>query len=45
MPFCNSNLDYNIRVTNFVNSLTFEEKMSQFVNGAGPIPRYNIPAY
>ncbi|MGA9586724.1 MAG: glycoside hydrolase family 3 C-terminal domain-containing protein [Terracidiphilus sp.] len=45
MPFRNSSLPIDKRVDDLVGRLTLEEKVSQLIDRAAPIPRLDIPAY
>jgi beta-glucosidase len=45
MPFRNSNLPIQERVNDLVTRMTLEEKVSQLIDRAAPIPRLDIPAY
>jgi beta-glucosidase len=45
MPFRNANLTIEQRVDDLVSRLTLEEKVSQLIDRAAPIPRLDIPAY
>ncbi|MGA7109800.1 MAG: glycoside hydrolase family 3 C-terminal domain-containing protein [Terracidiphilus sp.] len=45
MPFRNPNLPLEKRVDDLVSRLTLEEKVSQLIDRASPIPRLDIPAY
>jgi len=45
MPFRNSSLPIDKRVDDLVSRLTLEEKVSQLIDRAAPIPRLDIPAY
>ncbi|ONI35067.1 hypothetical protein PRUPE_1G513200 [Prunus persica] len=44
-PFCKTTLPINQRVQDLVSRLTLDEKISQLVNSAPPIPRLSIPSY
>ncbi|PQP96150.1 putative beta-D-xylosidase 7 [Prunus yedoensis var. nudiflora] len=44
-PFCKTALPINQRVQDLVSRLTLDEKISQLVNSAPPIPRLGIPSY
>ncbi|KAJ6919892.1 hypothetical protein NC651_013740 [Populus alba x Populus x berolinensis] len=44
-PFCKTTLPISQRATDLVSRLTLEEKISQLVNSAQPIPRLGIPGY
>ncbi|KAI5355511.1 hypothetical protein L3X38_008406 [Prunus dulcis] len=44
-PFCKTTLPINQRVQDLVSRLTLDEKISQLVNSAPPIPRLGIPSY
>lgn len=44
-PFCNTTLPISQRVEDIISRLTLDEKISQLVNTAPPIPRLGIPAY
>ncbi|KAL4310705.1 hypothetical protein GQ457_01G011800 [Hibiscus cannabinus] len=44
-PFCNTTLSINQRVHDLISRLTLDEKISQLVNTAPPIPRLGIPDY
>ncbi|OMO94253.1 hypothetical protein COLO4_16443 [Corchorus olitorius] len=44
-PFCNTTLPISLRVHDIISRLTLDEKISQLVNTAPPIPRLGIPAY
>lgn len=44
-PFCKTTLPINQRVQDLVSHLTLDEKISQLVNSAPPIPRLGIPSY
>ncbi|XP_057442573.1 probable beta-D-xylosidase 7 [Lotus japonicus] len=43
--FCNSKLPITQRAKDLVSRLTLDEKLSQLVNSAPPIPRLGIPGY
>jgi beta-glucosidase len=45
MPFRNPSLPVGQRVDDLVTRLTLEEKVSQLIDRAAPIPRLDIPAY
>jgi len=45
LPFCNTSLDFETRAWDIVNRLTTQEKIPLFSNGAGAVPRLNIPNY
>jgi beta-glucosidase len=45
MPFRNPALSIEQRVDDLVSRLTLEEKVSQLIDRAAPIPRLDIPAY
>ena len=45
MPFRNPDLPIQQRVDDLVSRLTLDEKVSQVIDRAGPIPRLDIPAY
>src|SRR6185437_501557 len=45
MPFMNSALPVDKRVDDLISRMTLEEKVSQLVDRAAPIPRLNIPFY
>jgi len=45
MPFRNPSLPIEKRVDDLVSRLTLEEKVSQLIDRAAPIPRLDIPAY
>jgi beta-glucosidase len=45
MPFRNPALPIEQRVDDLVSRLTLEEKVSQLIDRAAPIPRFDIPAY
>ncbi|MGA8671843.1 MAG: glycoside hydrolase family 3 N-terminal domain-containing protein [Terracidiphilus sp.] len=45
MPFGNASLPIEQRVDDLVSRLTLEEKVSQLIDRAAPIPRLDIPAY
>src|SRR5208282_405610 len=45
MPFRNASLPIEQRVDDLVSRLTLEEKVSQLIDRAAPIPRLDIPAY
>ena len=45
MPFRNPALPIDQRVDDLVHRLTLEEKVSQLIDRAAPIPRLDIPAY
>ncbi len=45
MPFRNPALPIDKRVDDLVGRLTLEEKVSQLIDRAAPIPRLDIPAY
>jgi len=45
MPFNNPALPLQQRVDDLVGRLTLEEKVSQLIDRAAPVPRLNIPAY
>ncbi|CAL8997310.1 unnamed protein product [Prunus brigantina] len=44
-PFCKTALPIDQRVQDLVSRLTLDEKISQLVNSAPPIPRLGIPSY
>ncbi|GLU16210.1 hypothetical protein SLE2022_326550 [Rubroshorea leprosula] len=44
-PFCKTTLPINQRVQDIISRLTLDEKISQLVNTAPPIPRLGIPRY
>jgi beta-glucosidase-like glycosyl hydrolase len=44
-PFCKTTLPISQRANDLVSRLTLEEKISQLVNSAQPIPRLGIPGY
>ncbi|WRX30842.1 Glycoside hydrolase [Theobroma cacao] len=44
-PFCKTTLPINQRVQDLISRLTLDEKISQLVNSAPPIPRLGIPGY
>ncbi|RZC06819.1 probable beta-D-xylosidase 7 [Glycine soja] len=44
-PFCNPKLPIPQRTKDLLSRLTLDEKLSQLVNTAPPIPRLGIPAY
>ncbi|XP_024170476.1 probable beta-D-xylosidase 7 [Rosa chinensis] len=44
-PFCKTTLPIHERVHDLVSRLTLDEKISQLVNSAPPIPRLGIPSY
>ncbi|XP_058761503.1 probable beta-D-xylosidase 7 [Vicia villosa] len=44
-PFCNPKLPITQRTRDLVSRLTLDEKLSQLVNSAPPIPRLGIPGY
>ncbi|CAN6679117.1 unnamed protein product [Malus baccata var. baccata] len=44
-PFCKTTLPINQRVQDLISRLTLDEKISQLVNSAPPIPRLGIPSY
>ncbi|KAE8077342.1 hypothetical protein FH972_015914 [Carpinus fangiana] len=44
-PFCQASLPIRKRVQDLVSRLTLDEKISQLVNTAPPIPRLGIPGY
>lgn len=44
-PFCKTTLPISQRATDLVARLTLEEKISQLVNSAQPIPRLGVPGY
>ncbi|KAM1465291.1 hypothetical protein FF1_043873 [Malus domestica] len=44
-PFCKTTLPIYKRVRDLVSRLTLDEKISQLVNSAPPIPRLGIPSY
>ncbi|XP_022768308.1 probable beta-D-xylosidase 7 [Durio zibethinus] len=44
-PFCKTKLPINQRVQDLISRLTLDEKISQLVNSAAPIPRLGIPGY
>lgn len=44
-PFCQTSLPIRKRVQDLVSRLTLDEKISQLVNTAPPIPRLGIPGY
>ena len=45
LPFRNPSLPIDKRVDDLVGRLTLEEKVSQLIDRAAPIPRLDIPAY
>ena len=45
LPFCDTSLDFESRARDIVSRLSSEEKIPLFSNGAGSVPRFNIPAY
>ena len=45
MPFRDASLPVDKRVEDLVGRLTLEEKVSQLIDRAAPIPRLDIPAY
>src|SRR6201993_2072536 len=45
MPFRNPSLPIDQRVDDLVGRLTLEERVSQLIDRAAPIPRLDIPAY
>ena len=45
MPFRSPNLPIEKRVDDLVSRLTLEEKVSQLIDRAEPVPRLDIPAY
>jgi beta-glucosidase len=45
MPFRNPSLGVEKRVDDLIGRLTLEEKVSQLIDRAAPIPRLDIPAY
>jgi beta-glucosidase len=45
LPFRNPSLPIDQRVDDLVGRLTLEEKVSQLIDRAAPIPRLDIPAY
>ncbi|PON61597.1 Glycoside hydrolase [Parasponia andersonii] len=45
LPFCKTDLPISRRAQDLVSRLTLDEKISQLVNSAPPIPRLGIPAY
>src|ERR1035437_7820425 len=45
MPFRNSALPIEQRVNDLVSRMTLEEKVSQLIDRAAPIPRLDVPAY
>jgi beta-glucosidase len=45
LPFRNPSLPLDKRVDDLVGRLTLEEKVSQLIDRAAPIPRLDIPAY
>ncbi len=45
MPFRDASLPIDKRVDDLVSRLTLEEKVSQLIDRAAPIPRLDIPAY
>ncbi|KAK9271191.1 hypothetical protein L1049_026781 [Liquidambar formosana] len=45
LPFCNPTLPISKRAQDLVSRLTLDEKISQLVNSAPPIPRLGIPSY
>ncbi|KAF9682539.1 hypothetical protein SADUNF_Sadunf05G0119500 [Salix dunnii] len=44
-PFCKTTLPISQRANDLVSRLTLDEKISQLVNSAQPIPRLGIPGY
>ncbi|TKY74355.1 beta-D-xylosidase 7 [Spatholobus suberectus] len=44
-PFCNPKLPIPQRTKDLLSRLTLDEKLSQLVNTAPPVPRLGIPAY
>ncbi len=45
MPFMNSTLPTDKRVDDLISRMTLDEKVSQLVDRAAPIPRLNVPFY
>ncbi|GMY17254.1 probable beta-D-xylosidase 7 [Fagus crenata] len=45
LPFCKTSLPISKRARDLISRLTLDEKISQLVNTAPPIPRLGIPAY
>jgi beta-glucosidase len=45
MPFRNPALSLDQRVDDLISRLTLEEKVSQLIDRAAPIPRLDVPAY
>jgi beta-glucosidase len=45
MPFRNTALPIEQRVNDLVSRMTLEEKVSQLIDRAAPIPRLDVPAY
>jgi beta-glucosidase len=45
MPFRNPNLSIQQRVDDLVGRMTLEEKVSQLIDRAAPVPRLDVPAY
>jgi beta-glucosidase len=45
MPFRNPNLSVQQRVDDLVGRMTLEEKVSQLIDRAAPIPRLDVPTY
>ena len=45
MPFRNPNLPIQQRVDDLVSRMTLEEKVSQLIDRAAPIPRLDVPGY
>ncbi|MGH9585795.1 MAG: glycoside hydrolase family 3 C-terminal domain-containing protein [Acidobacteriaceae bacterium] len=44
-PYLNTNLPPEVRARDLVHRMTLDEKASQLVNDARPIPRLKVPAY
>jgi beta-glucosidase len=44
-PYLNPSLPVDVRVNDLISRMTLEEKASQLVNQARPIPRLQVPAY
>ena len=45
LPYLNPALSPEVRATDLVHRMTLEEKASQLINQARPIPRLKVPAY
>ncbi len=43
--FCDSTLAIPIRVNDFISRISTQDKLAQFVNGAGPMPSVGVDSY